>query len=40
MMMVDYNDLDADGVQIMMVIVKTMLVAIMNMMRKIMMLVT
>ena len=39
-MMVDYNDLDADGVQIMMVMVKTMLVAIVNMMRKIMMLVT
>ena len=38
--MVDYNDLDADGVQIMMVMVKTMLVAIVNMMRKIMMLVT
>ena len=36
--MVDYNDLDAEGVQIMMV--KTMLVAIVNMMRKIMMLVT
>ena len=38
--MVDFNDLDADGVQIMMVMVKTMLVAIVNMMRKMMIVVT